>query len=39
MPNSINMGSLSFPLHVFLEPTLFIIGLFSLLGFLSLIIN
>ena len=39
MPNSINMGSLSFPLHLFLEPTLFIIALFYILGYLSLIIN
>lgn len=37
MPNSINIESLSFPLHLFLEPTLFIIGLFSFLGLLSLI--
>lgn len=39
MPNSANIGSLSLPLHVFVEPTLFIVGLFSFLGAVSLLLN
>jgi hypothetical protein len=39
MPNSINMSSLSFHLREFLEPTLFIIVLFSLLVLVSLLVN